>query len=69
MENGQLLEKCKCGDRSSLFDMLMNVLFCCRAEDAIDKVIEKTPDLGRKNLRPCNTLDSHFIGFEGKIPK
>jgi len=34
------------------------------AEDAVNKVLEVKPYLN-KNLRPCSTLDTHFVGYEG----
>ena len=38
------------------------VLCFYRAQDAIDKVIEITPELRGS---PCRTLSTHFIGYEG----
>jgi glycerol-3-phosphate dehydrogenase len=37
----------------------------CRAEDAVDKVIEVTPELQSQRLSRCRTLETHFIGYDG----
>jgi hypothetical protein len=36
-----------------------------RAEDAVDKIIEVTPELKTQRHFPCRTLATNFVGYEG----